>query len=142
MSNLSYVKEHINQESVLEAYTIRYGDKYKAYVNFGSDLRQNSGRSDNGGIPHIHIDINGKPYSCIRLDKPEYFIHQDYRHELRGREKRRFLNFIQSEYTGNDYTNIPKTQITNWEYFAYKWNTIGPIKFVDIGAGIPDYSDL
>lgn len=142
MSNLFVVSKFLNSSPVTESFDLNFYGNYVVSVNFGSGLKQNSGRSDNGGKPHAHINLGNQYISCIRLDEPEYFLHGPYRKELDSKTKRRLIKFLKSEYNGDEHDGLPDEPITNWEYLAYKWNSSEPVKYVDIDKGIPDYSKL
>ena len=38
---------------------------------------------EEGNYPHIHVNTNnGQPYTCIRLDICDYFLHKNYRYTI------------------------------------------------------------
>lgn len=68
---------------------------------------------DLGKIPHLHFKserLNG----CIRLDRPEYFIHGHHTSTLNTKQIRSFVKFMKSPHRHGG--------MTNWEYTLMLWN--------------------
>lgn len=69
-----------------------------------------------GPIPHCHIvglGPNGKKEVCVRLDKAEYFCHGRKQDKFTAKEKKMFINFINSK---------DKFGIIRWNWAASTWD--------------------
>lgn len=118
------------QEMAVRVGIIEKGD-YLIYVN----------TDDSGNIPHFHcVDNNtgGQKFNtCIRIDKPEYFLH-GYKIDTitNGRERKALDTFLRQPFSK------PKFNGTNWEYIVMIWNMNNSSVEVDETMEQPDYTKL
>lgn len=92
-----------------------------------------------GPIPHLHFkDSERKISGCIRLDRPEYFIHNNHRSKLNSKEKTKFIQWINSNET--PFKKFAEN-LTVYQYAVILWNENNEnYKMEEIP--IPDYSQL
>lgn len=112
------------------------GLKVQVHPN-GTDTQSNNAME--GVIPHAHINLGMEPYTCVRLDSPEYFLHGGYRKtfsEHGDGKLKKFLDSFMRKRCGKNGS------MTNWEYLRNEWNKGNPIQMVDITKGQPDYKLL
>lgn len=84
-------------------------------------------------IPHIHLKTPKGKYSAPRLDKAEYFIHDNKRYIMNSKEKKDFGNFMSSK-------NRLDNTITNWQACVKRWNLTQPLnKRILNNISMPDY---
>ena len=69
---------------------------------------------DTGMIPHFHFKSRDGLDGCIRLDKPEYFIHGHHTSILNTKQIRSIVKFLKSPYKNRG--------ISNWEHLIDSWN--------------------
>ena len=91
--------------------------------------------ANEGPIPHIHLKSNGNPDVCVRLDKPEYFNHNNYTSGTLNSKEKKIFNKMMAE----------KEEVfgtSRWEYAVMTWNYQNPkypIKNIHIQ---PNYTKL
>lgn len=87
-------------------------DRFEIYVN----------TNDGGKIPHFHYrnatDWN-KFYTCIRIDKAEYFIHEGKEDILNTKQLRNLYRFLKSDVVIPRYKNKFKN---NYELICFLWD--------------------
>lgn len=116
--------------------------------------------TSDGGRPQAHVHITRKKgnhiYTCIKLDKAEYFLHDKYKDKLTKDQVESLMKFFNSpsdqpvyRFMGKDYKL--KTQ---WDFTVIQWNVENQLyKKVWLPVGIdnegyiispqiPDYSTL
>ena len=136
MSNLGNVA---SLQTILFEVNLDVGvEKLKIQVHpIGTDMQTSSALE--GPIPHAHINKGREPYTCIRLDIPEYFLHGQYRKTFseqgNGKLKKVLDTFMRERCSKDD-------GMTNWEYLCNEWNKGNPIQMVDVAKGQPDYKLL
>ena len=84
-------------------------------------------------IPHFYLHpLGGKKSDeiCIRIDKPEYFIHGVYTKTLNTKERKDLRRILSEEDEG----------ITFWDLIRCNWNGMHPDSRVS--PGMPDYRKL
>lgn len=94
-----------------------------------------------GPIPHCHFKDNQKdsPGGCIRLDKPEYFEHGAYIDKFNSKERKEFINFMNSP-VRTKYKFLPYT--TNYQALCVLWNMNNEQYEIKDDIKMPDYSKL
>ena len=110
--------------------------------------------SDTMPTVHVHVwdtNTNGKELSvCVRLDKPEYFIHDSATDTFSKDDLEGFINFMKSDYNGKMEYDGCKIR-TNWDYTVVQWNNENPTNEMKIMRGddgyvitppMPDYTKL
>lgn len=88
-----------------------------------------------GPIPHFHLISQKFPdfEACIKIEKVEYFHHSGKEGILNSKEKKRLVEFLQS--------NHHKLNGTNWEILVAQWGMNNPkydIPFLEM----PNYREL
>lgn len=95
---------------------------------------------DNEGlIPHFHIENSDKSFQCcVRLDKPEYFIHGSKTDTLSNTEIMKLIKILQSN------VKSKKFKMTVYEYACLMWNqgTSNIKNQISEDMDIPDYTKL
>ena len=95
---------------------------------------------DSGNIPHFHLRDRStkgeKFHSCIRIDKPEYFIHTGKENKLNSKQKKNLMAFLQQN------TTLGTATITNWDKVIMYWNDNNSDVIIDSDIPIPDYTLL
>lgn len=89
---------------------------------------------DNDGTPHLHInDLHGLKVG-LRIDRPEYYDHNDYTGRFTP-------NQIKSLYTYLSYTDLEKTK---WWFLLREWNenNDNPKHTIPLDTPLPSYLDL
>ena len=122
-------KMHKTQQELLEMARVGFtDDDYEVYVN----------TDDPGKIPHFHYrkknDWN-KFHTCIKIEKPEYFIHGNKDGILNNKQKKALINFLKSKPNNKRYN-------TNWEVLVDLWNFNNSDVEVDEDLEMPDYKNL
>lgn len=132
MSIVDLVKEAMEVDEQLLNEMARVGfmndDKYEIWIR----------TDDPGKYPHMHIwdySTKGKKFHCcVRLDKPEYFIHTGKEDTLNSTNKKELIKFLNKEYGG--------LGITNWKRILMLWNDNNSDVHIDIDSEMPDYTKL
>lgn len=95
---------------------------------------------DPGKIPHMHImdsTTRGKEFhSCVRLDKPEYFIYDGKEDILNSKQIKSLIAFL------NSPPSYKKISGTNWEAALTLWNMNNSDVEIDEDSPMPDYTLL
>lgn len=93
--------------------------------------------SKEGPIPHFHVIKGNQQFpnfeTCIKIEKAEYFHHSGKEGILNSREKKRLVEFLQS--------NHHKLNGSNWEILVAQWSMNNPeydMPFIEM----PDYRIL
>ena len=89
---------------------------------------------DKNNIPHLHInDFYGLKVG-LRIDRPEYYDHDDYTGRLTS-------NQVKSLY---DYLSSPNLEKTRWWYMLRKWNEDNgnPKQTISLDTPLPNYLEL
>ena len=87
-----------------------------------------------GNIPHFHLHVPGMSFDddiCIKLDKPEYFIHGSHSGMLNHKERKNLQVFLLSK----------RRNISRWDFLVDAWETAYPNKLVSADS-CPDYTEL
>lgn len=63
--------------------------------------------------PHMHIDA-GDVHVAVRMDKPKYYIHDQYKGKLHDSEMKAFMDMLNDNYKG--------ARLSNWEYASMEFN--------------------
>lgn len=130
------INEAMKNLKILDEMAYKVGitnDSYLIYVN--SD--------DSGYIPHFHyVDetSRGKDkkgfYTCIRIDKAEYFHHNGKEDSLNGKQLKELVEFLKQPFRRKEFN------CTNWEFIRISWNDNNSKEVVDEEQEMPDYSKL
>ena len=117
--------EQINKEhSVYEMATVGYFQELKGNKPKGEKLKV---FTSDDGYPQVHVHIwdtstNGKKVSvCVKLDRPEYFIHTTAKDTFTDEQLSAFLKFMKTPYQGPLQYKGAKIQ-TMWDYTVVQWN--------------------
>lgn len=88
-----------------------------------------------GPIPHFHF-YNKDPNrgGCIRLDKPEYFVHGNHNEKLSSKERKNMIEWLQSP-----HKSFGKYGLTNWHVICIYWDDNNQDYLFDKDAEMPDY---
>lgn len=90
-------------------------------------------------ISYIHIrTLDNKPYSCVRLDKAEYFLHGSYQHVPNHHEVREFSKAMNRKPKSR---KLQQVYANNWERCVDEWNTAHEGHEID-DTVMPDYRNL
>lgn len=107
-------------------------DRYEVYVN----------TNDGGKIPHFHYrDANdwNKFYTCICIDRPEYFHHDGKSDVLNSKQKRALQKFMESKVSLNRYKDKFSN---NWELICFMWDINNSDIQIDDIIQQPNYINL
>lgn len=89
---------------------------------------------EKNGLPHLHInDLYGLKVA-LRIDRPEYYDHEDYT----GRLSTNQIKDLQS------YLTHPNLGKSRWWYILQKWNedNNNPNFMLPLDTPLPNYSEL
>lgn len=118
---------HLLEGKLLEMCELGRFDEYKVLI-YGSE----------GPVPHLHFQsTKGGKKGCVRLDKPEYFIHGKYKDRLNSKELKQFIEFLKSP-----HRLLGKAGISNWQMIIVYWGDNNPDYRLDIDTQMPDYTQL
>ena len=93
-----------------------------------------------GKIPHLHFYTKDKKISgCIRLDISDYFEHGYHKAKLNSKEKKLFVEWINS--TETPFKKFVD-KLTVWEYACILWNENNSDYPILDTIKMPDYSKL
>ena len=106
-------------------------DNYVIYVN----------SVDVGNKPHFHyvenISMGKEFHTCIRIDKAEYFFHEDKNDTLNNKQKNELQKFLSNPF------KRPKFTGSNWEFSVMVWNDNNSKMVLDEeNTKMPDYENL
>lgn len=111
----------------------------------GGNLEVYVWTDDAGKIPHVHVrDSNSQGMNfetCVRLDKPEYFLHGHYTDKMNHKQRKVFADFMRAKPIKAHFN-------TNYEFAVEMWNTNNSSTDVteqyDANGNIiiPDYENL
>lgn len=107
-------------------------DKYEVYVN----------TNDGGKIPHFHYrDANdwSKFHTCIRIDCPEYFHHEDKSDVLNSKQRKELQKFMKSKVSLDRYKDKFSN---NWELICFMWDINNSDIQIDDNTQQPNYINL
>lgn len=91
-----------------------------------------------GPIPHFHFYIDDpNKGGCIRLDKPEYFIHGNHTEKLNSKGRKNLIEWIKAP-----HKSFGKYGLTNWQVICIYWDDNNPNYLFNKDAEIPDYTLL
>lgn len=91
-----------------------------------------------GPIPHFHFYTNNPDAGgCIRLDKPEYFIHGNHKEKLSSKDRKNITKWLQSP-----HKSFGKYGATNWQVICIYWDDNNPTHPFNKDAEMPDYNLL
>lgn len=105
--------------------------------------------TNEGTKPHIHV-LYKKIKSCVRLDKPLYFLHGEFRDKLSQKERKLLIKILNTKLEKvkhgipSGLSNITGSS-TVWEALSIYWNDYVDLKskiIIDISDGIPSYMEL
>ena len=103
-------------------------DKYEIWIR----------TNDPGNKPHMHIWDSGTRgqefHCCVRLDVPEYFIHEGKEDILNSNQRKELIKFLKAPYR--------RFGITNWERVLIEWNDNNSNLVIDENSEMPDYKKL
>ena len=108
-----------------EVRRLKLGNTWYKFLVYGDEV-------DN--VPHFHLyPIGGSNHDeiCIKLDKPEYFIHGIYTNMLDSKERRDLRRELKTE---------DQDGVTLWNLMRLNWNGMHPEGYVK--NEMPDYSEL
>ena len=89
-------------------------------------------------IPHFHFYIDDpNEGGCIRLDKPEYFIHGNHTEKLNSKGRKNLIEWIKSP-----HKSFGKYGLTNWQIICIYWDDNNPNYLFNKDAEMPDYTLL
>lgn len=137
MKSLVEAIQFLNKKKRLEEMAYKIGktnDNYVIYVN--SD--------DSGYIPHFHyVDETsmGKDkkkgfHTCIKIEKPEYFLHEGKLDILNSKQRKELVEFLAQPFNRSQFHG------TNWEFIKMAWNDNNSKRDVDEDCKMPDYTDI
>lgn len=119
----------LREEDLLEIARIGFtSDGYEVYIN----------TDDPGNIPHFHYRKKGswEGHTCIRLDKPEYFLHGNKQAILNNKQKKELIYFLSAK------PLKAKKFGTNWEFLLSMWNVNNSDIEISEDVQMPDYNKL
>lgn len=98
--------------------------------------------NDPGKIPHFHYrdaSTRGSVFhTCIRLDKPDYFLHEGKTDKLNAKQKKELIKFLNANANKGKYFSG-----TNWNYLVAMWNNENNSDvYIDEDTIMPDYKQL
>ena len=111
---------------------IGYSGHLEIYIN----------TNDAGKIPHFHIrqkDDWQSFHSCVRIDKPEYFLHAGKEDVLNAKQKRELQEFMSSPVTLSRYAD---KFTNNWELACFLWDINNSDVEIGLDVEQPDYTLL
>lgn len=123
--NCPAIEEHIDISGIKGA---------KALNNYFVEIRKRERYGK--GVQHFHVYDKGNPsrfQTCIKLMKPEYFIHGKYSSKFNGGEIKALINFLNTQ-------KDPK--MTYWDFIVDVWNRSHPDDKVPDNIKMPDYTKL
>lgn len=91
-------------------------------------------------IPHFHyVDhstFGNEFHTCIRLDVPEYFLHEGKDDVLNSKQKKNLVSFLKELDPEEDDGR------TNFDTLLREWNRNNSDVRIDYSQDMPDYSKL
>ena len=115
--------------TLLEMAQVGKFSNYKVYIYGGE-----------GPIPHLHFfTVDNKISGCIRLDKPEYFVHGNHSDKLNHSDKKKFVEWISSNETPFKKFSA---DLTVYRYIVITWNENNENYRIDEDIEMPDYTQL
>ena len=125
------MKRWVRQE-ILGMSRVGFASKYEIYVN----------TNDAGKIPHFHMRDKvdwDKFHTCIRIDKPEYFLHEGKEDILNAGERKKLAKFMESKVTIAKYKDKFEN---NWELTCFLWDMNNSDVMISDDIEMPDYNKL
>lgn len=113
-----------------------------ARVGFVGDLEVYVNTNDSGMIPHFHLrDPNNweRFHTCIKLTKPEYFLHEGKEDTLNTKQRKELQQFMQGKITIPKYANKFDN---NWQLACFMWDINNSSVEIPDGVEMPDYKQL
>ena len=133
--NYDLVLNELNKDYNISGITrIGFTDKgYEVFIVTDDDLLSD--------IPHFHYrkKKKGKPnefHTCIKLDKAEYYHHNDNEDKLNKKQIENLIDFLNSKPLNTKHFK------SNWELLLFIWNTQNNNIIVNHNLEIPDYNKL
>lgn len=94
---------------------------------------------EEGPVPHFHFyNVSKNIFGCIRLDKPNYFIHGKHKAKLNSKGKKQLIEWLNSKET--PFKKF-MDKLTVWEYICILWNENNPDNIYN-NDKIPNYENL
>ncbi len=134
-----------------------------ATVGYFQEIKENKPKGDrlkvfttsDKGFPQVHVHIGDDSTMgaelniCIKLDKPEYFIHDKSSGKFTKSQLEAFIKFMKTPYHGPLQYNGAKIP-TMWDYTIVQWNLENPEHEIPIEEKdgfvitppMPDYTKL
>lgn len=135
------MKRYINNTSLENIYGM---SRVGTISSKGATLEIYVNTNDAGKIPHFHLrDMNewNRFHTCIRIDKPEYFIHENKQDTLTTKEAKELNEFMISP-TRKPLFNENGQRISNWEYICMLWDDNNSDVMISEDVVQLDYSQL
>lgn len=118
---------HLNEKFLLEIAEVGGFNNFIIIV-YGSE----------GPIPHFHFEsLDGELDGCIRLDKPEYFVHGKHNSRLKRKDGDRLIEWLKSPHKSFGIYGL-----SNWQVICIYWNDNNIDYPFNTGAKMPDYTQL
>ena len=93
--------------------------------------------NDPGNIPHFHIVDNetfgSKFHTCVKIEKPEYFIHTGKEDILNSKLRKELIEFFGCS---------DKWGVNHWDIVLQEWNRNNSHIEIDPHTPMPDYTKL
>lgn len=122
------MKKWIKQD-ILGMSRVGFANKYEIYVN----------TNDAGKVPHFHMRDKSnwdEFHTCIRLDRPEYFLHEGKNDILNAGQRKQLDRFMRSNVIISKYKDKFKN---NWELACFLWDMNNSDIVISDDATMPDY---
>lgn len=93
-----------------------------------------------GLLPHFHIFNKDNTFSCcIRLDKPEYFVHGEHKGTLNNNDIKKLIKVLNQ--------SMPRYDLTRFEFMCMTWDSTNKKKIGNLlnrngHYVMPDYTKL
>ena len=143
--------------SAYEMATVGYFQEKKGNKPKGELIRVFTTSDSDRPQVHVHLkSLNGGLLSCIKLDKPEYFLHDVYQDKLSTEQIEALIDFFNSKPSAPEFVlnDILYKLHNQWDYTVIQWNLENincPKICLPIGLGkdgyiitpqMPDYTQL
>ena len=135
---------HINEEKEMVKLIKNPLNEMAKIGTFGNKVGESGNyevwvyNKEGDGIPHFHIVNSMENFSCcVKILKPDYFIHTGKEDTLNSKLKKSLINFLTSKHR-------KRKNITNWEYICMCWddNNSNYELSEEIYDNMPDYTKL
>jgi hypothetical protein len=130
-------KNCIHEMATVGRFTVKKGNNPKSnkYTVF---------TTSDSNMPQVHVHIKNTEeniYVCLKLDKPEYFSHGNYRDKLDSNQIASLIDFFNSKSSQRIYSidNVEYKLRTQWEYTIALWNVENPNQQIKISKDESGY---